>query len=300
MALYQGPIVDAHHHLWRFDPRLLPWLTGPGRERLARHVLPADYRAALAPHGPVATVWIEALSTEPEVEAATAQAWADGDSTICTAIVARCPLDTPDIEARLDRLAEAAPNLRGIRDIVSWRPGRPSFARRGDLLTDPAFERGLRALARRDLVFDLMALPHQLAEAARLLARVPDLAVAVEHAGSPEDQTAEGFAAWRSGMADLAGLDRTVVKLSALQAVHSPGDADGIARTIDVLVDLFGFRRMAIGTDFPVHDRHCPAADAIDVFRQHAAAASPSEQRALFHDTACRTYRIDGAAQAAS
>lgn len=300
MALYDGPIVDAHHHLWRFDPHRFPWLARPGREVLARDALAARYRAALAPYRPVATVWIEALATDPEAEAATAQAWADADPTICAAIVAGCPLDAPDVEARLDRLAEAAPNLRGIRDIVSWRPGRPSFARRGDLLADPAFERGLRALARRDLVFDLMALPHQLAEAARLLARVPGLAVAVEHAGSPEDRTAEGLAAWRAGMADLAALDRSVVKLSALQAVHPPGDAAGIACTIEVLADLFGPNRMAIGTDFPVHDRHCPAADAIDAFRRQAAAASPSEQRALFHDTACRIYRIVGAARPAS
>src|SRR6056297_2685399 len=164
MALYPGPIIDAHHHLWQYDPERFPWLAEPGREAFARNALPAHHRAAVAPHPVAATVWIEALAADPQAEAAAAQAWADADPAICTAIVAHCPLDAPDVEARLDRLAEAVPNLRGIRDIVAWRPGRPSFARRGGLLEDGGFERGLRALARRGLVFDLMALPHQLGD----------------------------------------------------------------------------------------------------------------------------------------
>ncbi|NBB84397.1 MAG: amidohydrolase family protein, partial [Alphaproteobacteria bacterium] len=264
----------------------------PGREVLARDALPADHAQALAPHRAVATVFIEALAVDPVAEAVEAQGWAAADPSVCTGIVAHCPLDAPDVADRLDRLAAGTPNLRGIRDIVSWRPGAPSFARRGDLLADPAFERGLRVLAARGLVFDLMLLPHQMADAVRLAARLPDLTVVVEHAGSPEDRSDAGLAAWRAGMAALARLPNVAVKLSALQAVHPPGDAAGIAATIDRLVDLFGCGRLAVGTDFPVHDRHCPATEAIDVFRRHVAGFSADEQRAVFHDTACRLYRL--------
>ena len=301
MALYEGPIVDAHHHLWRFGPANVP-LAGRGRggEMLARDALPARYRAALAPHRPVATVWIEALATDPEAEAASAQAWVDADPTICTAIVAGGPLDAPDVELDSTVWRRRRPTLRGIRDIVSWRPGRPSFAPRGDLLADPAFERGLRALARRDLVFDLMALPHQLAEAARLLARVPGLSVAVEHAGSPEDgrrrDTPPGAPAWptwprSTGAWSSSPPFRPSTRRETLTALPARSTVSPTSS------DRTGWpsaptSRCTTGIARPP----MPSMSSAGMWRQPRRR----NRRPCFTDTACRTYRIDGAARPTS
>ncbi len=290
MPLYSGPIVDAHHHFWRHRPGARPWLD---REPdLARDFGPAEHAAALAGITVTATVWIEALAADPLAEAAEAQAVAADMPHFCTAIVAHAPLDAPDLAARLDALEAAAPNLAGVRDIVAVRPDGSGFARAPDLLRRPAFLAGLAALAARGLVFDLMLEPHQMADALAAVDRVPDLAVAIEHAGSPDLATPEGTVLWREAMRRAALRPNVSVKLSALHC-RMPGWTDAaLAGPIRFLVATFGPERIAFATDFPVHDRHCPAARGLDTVRLALADLSGTEQRAIFHDTARRLYDI--------
>jgi predicted TIM-barrel fold metal-dependent hydrolase len=40
MPLYQGPVIDAHHHLWTIHPGSHPWLEG---RALGRSFTAADY-----------------------------------------------------------------------------------------------------------------------------------------------------------------------------------------------------------------------------------------------------------------
>jgi predicted TIM-barrel fold metal-dependent hydrolase len=287
---YDGPLIDAHHHLWPDDTGLIPWLdTGlQAAGTVAAHGLtfPTPFAA---------TVWIEGVATDPEAELRAAEATriATG-GRLCSALVAHAPLDAPDLGQRLDRLSAISPALRGIRDIVSCLPGQPSFARARapDLLTRPAFARGLAELARRGLVFDLMLRPWQAEAAATVIAATPGLKVAVEHAGSPDETTPAGMAVWDRGMARLAACDGVVVKVSALQCLDPLWSDGDFARLIDRLHGLFGANRLAMGTDWPVHDRHCPAPAALHTFRRLVSGWSPADQRAFFHDTAAGLYRL--------
>ena len=290
MALYAGPIVDAHHHLWTYRPGANPWLD---REPdLARDFGPADYETAMAEIDVVASVWIEALAADPLAEALAAQAANAVAPTLCNAIVAHLPLDAPDIEARLDELLERVPNFRGIRDIVAVRPDGTSFARRPDLLRLPAFRSGLVALADRGLVFELMLEPHQMADAVRLIEGLPDLDIAIEHAGSPDLSSSAGRSAWEAAMHLAASLPNVTVKLSALQC-RMPGWTDeALAGPIRFLVEAFGPDRLAFATDFPAHDRHCPAKRGYETVRRALSRLPEADQRAVFHDTARRLYRV--------
>lgn len=292
-ALYAGPIVDAHHHLWRYDPAAYPWLAGVGLEPLRRDIAPADYAAAAKTLSIVQTVWIEALASDPLGEAVTAQRWSTGAPGLCAAIVAHAPLDAPDLAARLDALATHVPNLRGIRDIVAARPGGPGLSRRPDLLGVPAFAGGLRLLAERGLAFDLMLEAPQLAEAARLLGGIPDLRVIIEHAGSPDLSSGPSRLAWMEGLRAMAALPNVAIKISALHC-RMPGWSDAaLQEAILAIVALFGADRVAFGSDFPVHDRTCPLARSFETFRSAVRTLSPEAQRKLFCDTARRLYQLD-------
>lgn len=289
MACYDGPIVDAHHHLWSYDAALLPWLAG--EPALARDVSAEDYFAAAAPLDVVASVWIETVATDPLAEARAGARLNAAESRLAAAIIAHAPLDAPDLAARLDQLAEA-PTLRGIRDIVAVRPGFPSFARHGDLLERPAFAAGLKELARRGLAFDLMLEPWQMSAALRLAAAIPDLSVIIEHAGSPDFSTENGAAVWAGAMQAAARLPNVSVKISALHC-RMPGWSDAaLAAPIRALVDWFGVDRLAFASDFPVHDRTVPLDRAYETFAAAVADLSTEEQRALFQGTARRLYRI--------
>ena len=65
---YDGPIIDAHHHLWDLSLDRHPWLSASRGARgglgdlapLRRNYLPEDYRRDAARHNIVASVHVEA------------------------------------------------------------------------------------------------------------------------------------------------------------------------------------------------------------------------------------------------
>ncbi|MCX5513056.1 hydrolase [Kaistia algarum] len=290
MARYDGPVVDAHHHLWSDAPAKYPWLAA--EPALACPFMADDYFAAAAPNDVVATVWIEACASDPLAEAKAAAALHAAEPRLATAIIAHAPLDASDLPERLDRLQDAAQTLRGIRDIVAVRPGHSSFARHPDLLQRPAFAAGLRELARRGLSFDLMLEPWQMDGALALAAAIPDLPFIIEHAGSPDFSTTEGTALWRDAMRRASALPNIAVKISALHC-RMPGWTNAaLAEPILSLVEWFGVDRLTFASDFPVHDRTVPFADAYQTFRAAVADLSADGQRALFHQTARNLYRL--------
>lgn len=293
MPLYSGPMIDAHHHLWRLSKGSHPWLDHPDRKTLRRDVGPADYRATFHASPITATVWIEALAADPFAELALAERdrIASG-GRIATALIGHQPLNAPDIGDRLDRMAAISPAFRGIRDIVAAEPGKPGFARSPDLMDDPAFFDGLAALAARNLVFDLMLRPAQMAQAAALLSRLPDLTVAIEHVASPHDPSPAAMALWRDGLHRLAALPGTVIKVSALQCLAPGWSDDSLCRYLDPITEIFGPARMCMGTDYPVHDETCPGPAAIATFLRLTRDWDVIDQRAFFLGTCVRTYRM--------
>ena len=287
---YTGPIIDAHHHLWDDVAGQIPWLDGDAALRASGVV--AAHEAVLGA-GLAGTVWIEAVAGDPEAELVRAEAVRVArEGRLCTVLIAHADLDAPDLPARLDRLQAISPALRGIRDIVAYQPGAPSFARAPDLLDRPGFARGLAELARRGLCFDLMLRPRQMARAAELLEQVPGLTVALEHCGTPHDRTADGLRTWGEGISRLAALPGCHVKVSALHCLFDvPTDRD-MAGVVERLRRAFGAQRMAFGTDWPGHDRHCPAPEALALMKRVTRDWPAMAQRSLFHDTARRLYRF--------
>lgn len=67
--LYDGPIIDAHHHLWHLSGGHHPWLTNPEAAIpalgdigfLRRDYLPQDYATDIAGQGVVASMHVEAV-----------------------------------------------------------------------------------------------------------------------------------------------------------------------------------------------------------------------------------------------
>lgn len=287
---YDGPIIDAHHHLWEDVPGQIPWVDDETALRTSGTV--AAHEALLGDRF-AGTVWIEAVAPDPDAELVRAEAVRQASGgRLCSALIAHAPLDAPDLAVRLDRLQAISPGLRGIRDIVAYQPGEPSFARAPDLLDRPGFADGLAELARRGLSFDLMLRPWQMARAAELLESLPNLTVALEHCGAPHDRTAEGQRIWVEGINRIAALPNAYVKVSALQCLFdAPSDAE-LAGVLIPLRMAFGADRMAFGTDWPVHDMACPAPEALAAMLRLTADWTQPAQRALFHDTARRLYRF--------
>jgi predicted TIM-barrel fold metal-dependent hydrolase len=298
---YDGPIIDAHHHLWDLSLGRHPWL-GPGAGAkgglgdlapIRRNFLPEDYRRAAAGHPVVATVHVEAGWLASDCLGETR--WLEGlDKTggIAERIVAHVPLASADAPALIEAQA-ASGRVAGIRDILSWHPdpGR-RFALRADLMDDPAWRRGLARLAGHGLVFDLMVFAHQLPDAARLVRDFPDLQFALNHCGSPIDRNEEGMRRWREGLALVGREPNVAVKISDLVAYDHDWTLGSLRPVVLHCIDCFGPERAMFASDFPVAGLHASFDEVYGSFKTITAAFSRDEQESLFHGTARRVYGV--------
>jgi len=300
MALYRGPIVDAHHHLWDLSDDRYPWLGSARRPEmvfgnsapLARNYLIADYLHDIAGQNVVKSVHIEAgFGGAPWEETEWVQAIADRHG-YPHGIVAAAPLADTDLAAILERHARA-PNLRGIRAIASWHAApHLRFAARPDLMDDPAWRHGLDLLVAQDLSLDLMINAPQLGDAARLALAHPDLRIVINHAGSPVDRAPADLEKWRDGLAQAAAAPNVWIKISDLAAYDHDWTVESYRPIVRAIIEAFGPSRCMFGSDFPVAGLHGGFAAHFNAFRTIVEDLPESAQRRLFHDSAAEFYRL--------
>src|SRR5262249_53921990 len=132
------------------------------------------------------------------------------------AITAFADLAAADLEDVLDREL-AAGNVRAIRQQLHWHENPLyRFSSRPDIMNDADWRRGLRAVQRRQLMFELQVFTSQMPDSTLLARDFPDLTFILMHAGMAEDRSDGGMAAWRAGMSELAACPNVMVKISGL------------------------------------------------------------------------------------
>lgn len=288
-------IVDGHFHIWRQAD--LPWLSGPMQPRIfgpyeaiRRDYPVAEHRAEAEAAGVARAVYVQA-NWPPEraaEEAAWVQAVAD-ETGWPHAIVAFADMTVADVRPALDRLA-AVPLLRGVRQQFHWHENPAwRFAAAPDLCRDPAVQRNVARLAAYGLAFDLQVFAPQMAGAAELADACPAVTFVLQHAGMPEDLSDAGLTAWRDGMAALAARPNVVAKLSGFGTFIHRRDAAHIRRLTAETLALFGADRCLWGSNFPIEKLWTAYAPLLAA---HRDAAPDAARAAIFHDTACRVYRL--------
>lgn len=302
MALYDGPVIDPHHHLWDLSLKRHPWLAraaassgGLGDlERLRRNYLPQDYLSDAKGHNVAATVHVEASwdASDPLGETGWLESLEKPDG-VAARYVARVALANPGAEALVEAQA-AHPRVAGVRDILSWseNPAR-RFAARGDLMDDPAWRAGLGLLAKHGLVFDLMVFAGQLGDAAKLARAFPNQTFVLEHCGSPIDRDRAGMARWREALAGIARAPNVCIKITDPVAYDQKWTLDSLREVVLHCVDCFGPDRAMFGSDFPVAGLWATFHQLYAAFKTIVADFAPHEQRAMFYGNAARVYRLD-------
>ncbi|MDB5552624.1 MAG: hypothetical protein JWL86_2608 [Rhizobium sp.] len=253
-----------------------------------------DYLAQAKGEGIVATVHVEGgWAGGPAGEES---AWLD---TLDRRIVAarhvfHVALDEPEAVAQV--AAEARhPRAAGLRDIVAWHPNPTrSFASHPHRMSDPGWRKGLAALAVANLPFDLMLYPHQMEEAALLASDFPGMTFVLNHCGSPADRSESGMALWREGLSRLAANPNVVIKISNPVAYDHDWTEESLAVVILHCLETFGPERSMFGSDTPVSGLQASFGRLLEVYRKILAECPLSAQRAFFHGTAARIYRLEG------
>jgi predicted TIM-barrel fold metal-dependent hydrolase len=292
------PIIDAHHHIWRFAD--LPWLSGPQVPRIFGPYQPicrdypiSEYRGDTAGCNIVKSIYIQTNwpAGRSFDEARWVQSVAD-ETGWPHANVAHADLADPDAGSLLKRLAEL-PATRGIRQQLHWHENpQYRFAPRPDVMKDADWRRGLARISDHGLLFELQIFASQMMNGAALARALPDTVFVLEHAGMLEDMSPAGWQLWRDGMARLSQCLNVNVKLSGLGTfVHACRD-DVIGPIVKETVALFGADRCLFGSNFPIEKLWTDYGTLYRTFRNAIAHLGEAEQAAILHDTAARLYRI--------
>ncbi|MEM0984946.1 MAG: amidohydrolase family protein [Pseudomonadota bacterium] len=292
-------IVDAHHHLWDLSHCHYPWLMEKGVRRffgdptpIQKDYVARDFLSDIGDLEVTKTVHIQ-VGVAPE-DAVKETAWLQSTAEafgLPHAIVAFADLTAADLEAQLDAHAQHD-RLRGIRQIVGRSAEEDRRTGTQGLLSNEAFLTGLRALAARGLSFDLQLTPPLMQATADLLEQVPDLKVALCHAGSPSDFSEDGLAEWRSGLERLSRLPNLICKLSGFGMFQPDWTINTIRPLALEAIEIFGRQRIAIGSNFPV-DKLCSSYRDIMGALMSIIEEFPDEEReSILAGCAERFYQI--------
>ncbi len=288
--------IDAHHHLWDLSAVAYPWLEAKGVRRffgdpgpIQRDYLLPEFRRDASAAAAQASVHIQVGAADAYAEAAWVQSVADAHPDWPLRQVVFCDLTAADVDAQLARL-QALPSVAGVRQIVGRAPGEDSATGTQGLLDDPAFVRGLRAVAARGLRFDLQLIPELMVRAGQVFGQVPELKVALCHAGSPHDRSASGLAAYRSALASLSALPNLVCKISGLGMFDHAWTAESVRPFVAACLEQFGASRLMFGSNFPVDSLSSDYATLVARHVSLTEGLSPDHQAQFWGLTAKEFY----------
>jgi predicted TIM-barrel fold metal-dependent hydrolase len=241
-----------------------------------------DFLAETRFHNVARVVHVQAAPGTPDPVAETKWLQAAADRTgVPHGIVAGADLCAPDRDDVLRRPLEL-PALRGIRDL-----------RYDGYLTDARWEQGFARLGELGLVCCDDPLLEHCGAAAALAERHPETTFCIDHAGFPRRRDRAYFRQWRQGLAALAAVPSTVVKISGLGMVDHAWTVDSLRPWVLACIELFGTERSFFGTNWPVDRLFSSYGDVIDAYAQIISGCSDAEQRALFSGNANRIFSLD-------
>lgn len=287
-----SPIIDAHQHFW--DPAGdydYPWLAGeflPIRRRFE----PADLRPSLERFGISGTVLVQTWNSLAETRAFLDLA---SRTDFVAGVVGWVDLTDPSVGELLAELktGEHGRWLVGVRHLLHEEPD-PEW-----LLRDDA-QRGLAAVAKAGIVYDLVGKTVHLPAMLSTVADFPQLRFVLDHIAKPEIK-AHVTEPWSSLMSKFAAhRDHVWCKLSGMIT-----EADWVAWTPDDLrpyiahvLGVFGPDRCMFGSDWPV----CLVAGSydrvFDALSSCLADRTADERTQIFSRSAIDAYRLSVEAQA--
>lgn len=277
-----GPLFDAHVHLWRWADLQHRWIPP---HPLARDFLPAHYAAMAREAGVVASILVEAGSSLDELE--TLRSDVDSGGHLVGA-VASLDLTARDAQAQVERLA-ATPWIRAARMNIESHPD-PHVLRRKEV------KEALAAVAEAGVGWEWLVTAEQLPDVRAALDARPDLRSLVEHLGKPRLDDPAAIAAWRTDMAGLAADSAAVCKLSygfradvlgSFGAGRATWPIERLQPVVDGLLEMFGASRLCWASDWPLSSLLGTYADGLGVWRRLLRYPSADVSRRIFaHNTA--------------
>jgi L-fuconolactonase len=279
-------LIDAHHHLWDPGIRDYPWMRGLRLDPIRRRYGLDELRQRCAAAGVEATVLVQTVSDGAETDEFLATAADSGG--LVAGVVGWVDLTDPMVSDRLARLRDmrGGEHLVAVRHQVEDEPD-PAWLLREDVL------RGLAAVGRAGLAYDVLVKPPQLPAARTVVQRLPEVRFVLDHCAKPPI-AAGGWEPWASDIAALAKSPNVACKISGLvtEAPWDDWDVAAIRPYVDHVVEQFGPDRLLFGSDWPVCELAATYDEVLELARAALGPLAPGETALVFGGTARRLYGL--------
>jgi L-fuconolactonase len=185
-----------------------------------------------------------------------------------------------------DQLAEFAghPKFVGVRHVVQDEPD-------DDFMVRPEFLRGVSALQRFDLAYDILIYPKQLPAAIELVRKFPEQRFVLDHLAKPfiREHT---LSPWSEQIADLSAGENVWCKVSGMvtEAKRDFWKREDFRPYLDVVCESFGVDRLMFGSDWPVCLLAASYEQVYDIMRHYLHGRSEQTRGKLFGGNCARFY----------
>jgi len=283
--------ANTHAFLEREDPTFR-YIIGD-YSALPRRYLTDDYLTASASCRVEGIVWYEFLTANPVEEARWAQRLADA-SRLGQSVVGLVSFLDPALEERLEAYA-ALPNVVAVREHLGWDTGNAlrRFARRPDLLTDPAWRQGLSALGRFGFRCGLEVFAPQLSDLHDVVRLHPEIGFTLAVMGWPLDLSPAGYARWRHDLAVLSRCANVRAEIAAIECIFGMGwHREQIAHWVLSLIEMFGPARCMFGSHMPIAGLSWGFQRLYETYQEIVAGFSRAERDDMFRGTAAAWFGL--------
>lgn len=273
--------IDAHHHLWNFDPKEYPWID-ERMQVLRRSFLPPDLQKEIAMAGIDACIPVQARQTLEETHWLLSLA---KQHNFIKGVVGWVPLADPNVQAFLDQVA-SHPKLCGFRHVLQDEPDE-NYILRAD------FNRGIRELAPHNLTYDILIFERHLPQTIRFVDQHPNQRFVIDHLAKPRVRDEE-ISPWREHIHELARRPNVYCKVSGLatEADHQSWTEEQLRPYLDTVLQTFSAKRLMFGSDWPVCLLALSYGRWVSVVQNFADRLSETEQQQLWAGTAIEAYNL--------
>ncbi len=273
--------IDAHQHFWKLKEFNYPWLTSE-LTTLYRDFEPADLKPSLDENSVSGTIVVQATHSRAEAEWFLRLA---NENSFIKGVVGWVDLAAYDLDEQLEMLAAKGP-LCGIRHQVHDEAD-PRWLLQGKIL------RGLRLVAHKELVYDLLLRPPHLKILPELFEAVPNMRWVIDHLAKPEIKSGQ-LEPWLSDLKRAAAYPNVYCKVSGMitEADQQNWTVADLRPYFEAVLRLFGPSRLLFGSDWPVCLLAGNYSQVNQAMTELTASLSETEQAAIWAQTAHGVYKL--------
>ena len=272
--------IDSHQHFWHFDPVRDSWIN-EDMSVLQRDFLPKDLEPLLKENNFEGCIAVQADSSEKETEFLLNLA---ERNSFIKGVVGWLDLCSDTIEGRLEYFSKFE-KLKGLRHIVQSE--QKGFMLRAD------FQRGISALEKYKLTYDILIYPNQLEEAILLVEKFPNQQFILDHCAKPYIKDGK-IKVWKSLIEELSAIDNVACKVSGLttEADWTTWQKQQFEPYFEAIFDCFGTEKTIFGSDWPVSLLAGNYSTTLSLVENYIQKFTKSEQQQIMGLNAKNLYDI--------